>query len=182
MNTKLVRLSLAYVLVMLFLVAPVYALDRIQLSPLLKQKIITKLVPRLDIVAIPEHSDTCASPSKVTVNTVGWENGILRLEGMVTGRIEAPGDVDWFEVTLPMKNSSAWVFAETSGATDTYGELYTDCSANPVGFDDNSADGVNFRIFVGTGGGPYYVMVAHADESSGIGTYTLKITVVVPFS
>ena len=85
--------------------------------------------------------------------------------GISSGRIEAPGDVDWFRFET---TRSTAVEIYTTGSTDTFGRL--DNSAS----DDDSGDGTNFRIEAVVSAGEHLVEVSGYD-SAVTGDYTLHV-------
>ncbi len=72
-----------------------------------------------------------------------------------TGRIEMPGDVDVFRISISQRGTLT-VF--TTGLLDTVGELHDGRAL--VGQDDDSGDGVNFSIAHDATAGIYYVFVS----------------------
>lgn len=131
------------------------------------------------LIMIPDQSDDCASANKIELKFLKAENGIIVFQGTIVGKIEQVGDVDWFEF------ENSWSFGiinvSTTGGTDTYGELYPDCQSTATFSDDDSGEGDNFSIYAGMAGtGTWKVEVSHSDFKTG--TYTLIITIAVPYS
>ena len=83
------------------------------------------------------------------------------------GRLEEPGDEDWFEFRTTAANT--WVAAYTVSEGDTVGELHA--AGGAVVRDDDSGSGGNFRIAANVPAGTHYLRV------SGVGTpgYTLRL-------
>jgi hypothetical protein len=128
---------------------------------------------------ILEQSDDCDYAKKVDLKFLKAENGIVTFQGTIVGKIEQSGDVDWFE----FDNGWTWgiINVSTTGSTDTSGELYPDCQSAATFVDDNGGEDDNFSIQAGmAGSGPWKVKVFH--PTNGTGTYTLIITIAVPFS
>ncbi|MDQ2086613.1 C39 family peptidase [Herbivorax sp. ANBcel31] len=76
-----------------------------------------------------------------------------------------------------MTSAAATYVIETTGTTDTFGELYDD-SDNPVHLrsDSNSGEDDNFKIVKQSGGRQrYYIKVSHNDIDAE-GSYGIKIT------
>jgi hypothetical protein len=131
------------------------------------------------IQLIPDQSDDCVYAKKVGLKFLKAENGMVIFQGTIVGQIEQPGDVDWFE----FDNGWTWgiIHVSTIGNTDTSGELYPACQSTATFNDDNSGDGDNFSIYAGmAGAGTWKIKVSHS--TYGTGTYTLIITIAVPFS
>ena len=100
------------------------------------------------------HSDEFSSATPVALpSTTG-------------GRIETPGDVDYFRFEV---SDTQQVTIETSGNTDTDGVL-TGRGLAPSS-NDNGGSGSNFSIQSSLQAGTYYVRVA----SRGVGAYTLHL-------
>ncbi len=84
--------------------------------------------------------------------------------------ISSGGDVDWFSFTL---TSPQYVDIDTSGSTDTYGDLY-DSAGTLLASTDSGGSGSNFRIIRLLSAGTYHVRVS-GEGSSTTGSYTLRI-------
>ena len=128
---------------------------------------------------IPDQSDDCVYAKKVGLKFLKAENGMVTFQGTIVGKIEQSGDVDWFE----FDNGWTWgiIHVSTTGSTDTSEGLYTSCQSEATFDDDNSGEGDNFSIYAGmAGAGTWKVKVSHS--TYGTGTYTLIITIAVPFS
>jgi hypothetical protein len=87
-----------------------------------------------------------------------------------TGNISISGDVDYYSFST---GSSCTYIFETTGTTDTYGELY-DSDFNLIASDDNSGQDNNFKIIKPLPAmKKYYVKVRHKD-AAGTGRYTIR--------
>ena len=89
------------------------------------------------------------------------------------GELERPDDVDVFRFRLDFEPSR--ITAYTTGRTDTVGELHRFGIFNS---DDNSGDGLNFRIVVHEhfdSPGSYYTVYVRGNGSS-TGPYELHVT------
>ncbi|MCB4784380.1 MAG: PPC domain-containing protein, partial [Sulfurovum sp.] len=86
------------------------------------------------------------------------------------GRLERDGDVDWFKIQI--STSRRTLVVETTGSTDTIGELY-DASGTQIATNNNGGTGNNFKIskFI-MATGTYYVKVRHSG-TTGTGSYAL---------
>ncbi|MCB4784523.1 MAG: PPC domain-containing protein, partial [Sulfurovum sp.] len=93
----------------------------------------------------------------------------IRLQSTTEGRINGAGDVDWFKVDI---TSAGTLTVDTTGTTDTYGELYN-ASGTKITSDDDSGSEHNFKISQYLETGTYYVKVKHRDSSAISGTYLL---------
>lgn len=103
-------------------------------------------------------------------NTIA-DAGRLDTNQPVEGSIGKSGDVDFYK--FPFSNSAnQQCILETTGTTDTYGEVY-DNNGILVASSDNGGQGSNFKIqFTATAYKTYYVKVSH--NGSGTGSYTLN--------
>ncbi|MCB4762196.1 MAG: pre-peptidase C-terminal domain-containing protein, partial [Sulfurovum sp.] len=95
----------------------------------------------------------------------------IRLQSTTEGRINGAGDVDWFKVDI---TSAGTLTVDTTGTTDTYGELYN-ASGTKITSDDDSGSEHNFKISQYLETGTYYVKVKHRDSSAISGTYSLVV-------
>jgi hypothetical protein len=155
------------------LAEPVDRVDLVREPLIIPEEILQRLL------LIQDQSDDCSYAKKVELKFLKAENGIIVFQGTVVGQIDKPGDVDWFE----FDNGWTWgiINASTTGGTDTCGELYPDCQSSAMFVDDNSGEGDNFAIKAGMAGtGTWKVKVSH--PTNGTGTYTLIVTIAVPFS
>ncbi|MCB4773721.1 MAG: PPC domain-containing protein, partial [Sulfurovum sp.] len=86
------------------------------------------------------------------------------------GNLERDGDVDWFKIQI--STSRRTLVVETTGSTDTIGELY-DASGTQIATNNNGGTGNNFKIskFI-MATGTYYVKVRHSG-TTGTGSYAL---------
>jgi hypothetical protein len=91
----------------------------------------------------------------------------------VQGNIGYSGDVDFYEFKYSNGPTHKCVI-ETTGTTDTYGELY-DIHGNPVPSAVNVSQDNNFKIeFTANPYECYYIKVSH--KNGGTGSYTVKYT------
>jgi RHS repeat-associated protein len=83
------------------------------------------------------------------------------------------GDMDFFKFS-PSKNGIFNI--KSTGATDTFGEIY-DYTGAMIGFSDNTDDSDgNFNMTQSLqSGNTYYLKVRHADELKGIGPYVVRV-------
>jgi hypothetical protein len=89
----------------------------------------------------------------------------------INGSIETPRDIDWFKIDIRQ-----WtVNFQTQGTTDTYGEIWANCSTK-MDEDNDGGEGSNFFLTAGPVFSPVtvYLRVRHASEN-GTGDYTLKV-------
>ncbi|MCB4743984.1 MAG: PPC domain-containing protein, partial [Sulfurovum sp.] len=93
----------------------------------------------------------------------------ISLQSTTEGRINGAGDVDWFKVVI---SHAGTLTVDTTGTTDTYGELYN-ASGTKITSDDDSGSERNFKISQWLETGTYYVKVKHRDPSAISGTYLL---------
>ncbi len=100
-------------------------------------------------------------------NSVGSATAI-GTNATVTGSIGAPGDQDYFRVTL---SAAGTLTVYTTGSTDTFGRLL-DGNGVELASNDDATD-LNFRINRTVGAGTYYVMVRHYSPT-GTGAYSLR--------
>ena len=91
------------------------------------------------------------------------------------GGLEEGGDVDYFRLTL---HRAGTVVVETTGSTDTVGELEDDAGQHLTS-DDNGGSGQNFRISRTLSAGVYYIKVRGANSAT-TGAYTLRVTFTPP--
>lgn len=87
-----------------------------------------------------------------------------------SGRIEEPGDVDYFKFTA---SSSGTYIIKTTGSSDTCGVLFNS-SGNDIADDDDSGTGYNFYIEEYLSSGTYYIEVSHYGDDTG--SYSLSVT------
>ena len=99
-----------------------------------------------------------------------------------SGEINYEGDVDWWKFEIPAGLGSGDVIIETTGATDTYGIRPCTVSAGRsygtwvvCDDDDDSGEGLNFRIDHYTERSIQYLRVSHS-SLTGLGDYTLRVT------
>ncbi|MCB4747989.1 MAG: PPC domain-containing protein, partial [Sulfurovum sp.] len=105
-----------------------------------------------------DHGDSRSTATPINPNST------------TAGRIDRAGDVDWFKIQI--SNSRRTLVVETTGSTDTVGELY-DASGTQIATNNNSGSGNNFKIsklIMVTG--TYYVKVRHSG-TMGTGSYAL---------
>ena len=88
----------------------------------------------------------------------------------VSGSISPAKDVDWYSFTL---ESPSWVTIQTTGSTDTEGELYNSAGIR-LESDGNDGAGNNFRIHRYLDAGTYYISVA-GRYSYTTGEYELSV-------
>jgi hypothetical protein len=133
-----------------------------------------------------DYSDHCGSAFDITSNVTPEcypAYGICYYH--VTGRINVPGDRDWFSVKWPgdpmdLGSMTIW----TVGETDTRGLLMSnDAGINCFGWeveDDSSGSGYNFEITnQALHNQEYWIRVSHQDMSSmgGTGDYKLYVAI-----
>ena len=96
-----------------------------------------------------------------------------------TGNISPAGDVDWYQFTVTA--SGSYVIDTQAGTlTDNYLYLYGPNSQTALlEDDDDDGDGNMARIARTLSAGTYYVKV-RAYSSSGMGTYTTRVTTDTP--
>ena len=119
---------------------------------------------RLEVGSAPQQDDHGDSESTATEITV---------PSTTRGELERPDDVDVFRFRLDFEPSR--ITAYTTGRTDTVGELHRFGIFNS---DDNSGDGLNFRIVVHEhfdSPGSYYTVYVRGNGSS-TGPYELHVT------
>ena len=90
----------------------------------------------------------------------------LRADGLISGELERPGDVDYFRVTV---ERTGRLSVETSGETDTVGRL---AGNGMEASNDDGGDGSNFRITETVVPGTYTVRVGGFNDNTS-GDYTL---------
>ena len=93
----------------------------------------------------------------------------LALNVSTAGRLEQPGDVDYFRLRL---GQSGTLRVETSGATDTFGYLQN-AEGRQLEQDDDDGPGSNFRMVRRVSAGTYYVAVVGANGRTATGAYAL---------
>ncbi len=86
------------------------------------------------------------------------------------GQISPARDNDYFRVEV---SGSGTLTVETSGSTDTVGELQ-DSSGNAIASDDDSGSNANFRISRSVSSGTYYINVRGYGSTTG--SYTLSVS------
>ena len=102
--------------------------------------------------------DTRATAVSITVNS------------SANGSISSGDDVDYWRIEVP---SRGLLEVETSGSTDTLGELQ-DSFGNRIDDDDDEGAGENFKIVVAVAAGTYYIRVSgYSFEHTG--PYTLHV-------
>ena len=89
----------------------------------------------------------------------------------VSGSITPADDVDWYSFTLV---SPSFITIETTGTTDTEGDLYSS-AGRILEYDRNDGAGNNFRIEKFLEAGTYYIRVKGLDDTI-TGNYTLIVT------
>jgi hypothetical protein len=100
--------------------------------------------------------------------------GAVNVGGSATGRIEAPGDSDWFRVSL---TAGVQYRIDVVGGTlaDPYVALLN-AGGSSIAIDDDSGTGLNARITITpTTTGTYYIS-ARSAVATGTGTYTVSLT------
>ncbi|MCB4762120.1 MAG: PPC domain-containing protein, partial [Sulfurovum sp.] len=85
-----------------------------------------------------------------------------------SGNLEVAGDIDWFKIEI---SRTEILTVETTGATDTYGELYNENNTK-IAYDNDGGTGTNFKITHTVTSGIYYVKVKHR-STTGTGSYSL---------
>ena len=119
---------------------------------------------RLDVGSAPRHDDHGDTESTATEITV---------PSTTRGELERPDDVDVFRFRLDFEPVRVTVY--TTGRTDTVGEFHREGIFNT---DDNSGDGLNFRIVTHDWflpAGRYYVVYVRGNDGS-TGPYELHVT------
>jgi hypothetical protein len=111
-------------------------------------------------------------------NNTQEDSDHIHFDYPIQGSIEKAGDVDFYKF---MAGPNITYILETTGTTDTYGELY-DYNGNLIQSADNGGEGTNFKIECHLDPSPptlpykyYYIKVRHS--SNGTGNYTLNISV-----
>ena len=119
---------------------------------------------RLEVGSVPQgddHGDTESTATAITAPS------------STRGELERPGDVDVFRFRLDFEPVRITVY--TTGPTDTVGEIHRFGIFNS---DDNSGDGLNFRIVVREhfdSPGSYYTVYVRGSGSS-TGPYELHVS------
>jgi len=90
-----------------------------------------------------DHGNRVGRATRVAVNTV------------TAGTLEGAGDVDYFRVDVA---AAGTLTVETMGETDTYGYV-RDGSGAPLGQDEETGAGPNFRVVREVAAGTYVVAV-----------------------
>ncbi|MCB4755389.1 MAG: pre-peptidase C-terminal domain-containing protein, partial [Sulfurovum sp.] len=85
-----------------------------------------------------------------------------------SGNLEVAGDKDWFKIEI---SRTEILTVKTTGATDTYGELYNENNTK-IAYDNDGGTGTNFKITYTVTSGIYYVQVKHR-STTGTGSYSL---------
>lgn len=105
--------------------------------------------------------------------------GSLTVGGAISGRLEQPGDTDWFRITLVA--GTAYLFdlegSDTGQGTlsDPFLELYLGNGDSANLSDDDGGAGLNASIiFTPAATGPYYLAAGSYDDSGG--TFRLSAT------
>ena len=106
-------------------------------------------------VAANDHGNDAASATRLALNS------------SLSGRIETPGDEDWFRLETSGPRD---VKIRTTGSTDTVGWLF-DASNRQLAHDDDGGDGFNFALEAAVPAGVYYVRV------KGLGSATGRYTI-----
>lgn len=107
-----------------------------------------------------DHGDT-----RSTATNVG-------LPSATAGAIQFAGDYDYFRFTVP---SSQNITANTTGATDTFGDLF-DVNGSLLASNDDANGSLNFSIAIQLNAGTYYVRVRHYSSSVNTGSYQLLLS------
>ncbi len=89
----------------------------------------------------------------------------------ILGSISTAGEEDFYRFTA---NTSGVFEIFTSSSIDTYGHLYN-TSGTQLTFDDDSGEGLNFRITYNLVQGTSYIVKVRGYNSSVTGSYTLYI-------
>lgn len=112
------------------------------------------------------QDDSCANGTVLTPTTALQSHG--------THTLDEYDENDFF--TIGLVAGKTYVF-ETTGTGDTYGELFSDISANEafcVAFDDNGGEGGNFKLgYKAMKSGTYYLRVRASTEGTPL-AYSLK--------
>ncbi|MCB4773444.1 MAG: pre-peptidase C-terminal domain-containing protein, partial [Sulfurovum sp.] len=95
------------------------------------------------------------------------------------GNIDKAGDEDWFKVVIPHDGT---LVVETTGTTDTVGELYDVSGRRRIESDDQDGVDNNFKISRSVAAGTYYVKVKHHDPSENMGAYSLVTYLATPIN
>ncbi|MCB4755328.1 MAG: pre-peptidase C-terminal domain-containing protein, partial [Sulfurovum sp.] len=95
------------------------------------------------------------------------------------GNIDFAGDKDWFKVVIPHDGT---LVVETTGTTDTVGELYDVSGRRRIESDDQDGVDNNFKISRSVAAGTYYVKVKHHDPSENMGAYSLVTYLATPIN
>lgn len=107
-----------------------------------------------------DHGDT-----RSTATNVG-------LPSATAGAIQFAGDYDYFRFTVP---SSQNITANTTGATDTFGDLF-DVNGSLLASNDDANGSLNFSIAIQLNAGTYYVRVRHYSSGVNTGSYQLLLS------
>lgn len=118
-----------------------------------------------DVVGGDDHGDSCSTASRFgdissSTSNFSWP-----------GEIESEEDIDFFEFELSA-NSNLTV--ETIGSLDTVGRIYNS-SCDPIAENDDSGDGLNFKIDRQLSSGKYYASV-RAYSASATGQYEINLS------
>ena len=126
-----------------------------------------------DAVVIAEVQDVIAALGAADAFAAAFDSGGIFADfpsglGIRSGRIDPSGDEDWFRFTT---TEPATVEVYTTGETDTFGQL------NDSASDDDSGEGLNFRIEASVSAGTHFVNVS-GFAGYATGAYTLHVRVV----
>lgn len=94
---------------------------------------------------------------------------VIAVDSRTTGRINAPGDNDYFRVQI---GTAGTLTVYTAGSTDTYGYLLNAAGSELTRNDNTSTTNRNFRLNRTVSPGTYYIRVRHASITA-TGAYTL---------
>ena len=123
--------------------------------------------------AAPVVDDYMAGPLTTGRATVG---------GKVTGKIETPGDHDWFSITLTAGNTYTINLAATAsaGLGDPYVRLQNSAGAQ-IAYDDDSGIGLNAQLtYTATTTDTYYIDASSSSLFSSLtGNYELSVSAAV---
>ena len=94
----------------------------------------------------------------------------INLNEDVEDALNEAGDVDYWQFEMPGRGT---VTAQTTGTTDTFGQLLTGSGFN-LGEDDDGGSRLNFLVTTSLGAGTYYVRVSGIKDATG--AYTLRVS------
>jgi hypothetical protein len=114
-----------------------------------------------------DHGNTPATATQLPLGQTG-----------LPGVLERGGDIDYFRISVP---SGGRLTVESSGVTDTFGDLY-DSNGQLIASDDDSAGtGLNFKIVRRVNAGTYFLRVTgFSSTTTGAYRVSAKLDVAPP--